>query len=225
MSFSWSYSRLKSFETCPKRFYEVSIQKNFKDESEQLAYGDKVHKALEFACKGKEPLPAGMEAYQPWVDYIRSRPGKLYTEQKYALTRDFRACEYFAPGVWFRGIADVVVVMGAVALVMDFKTGRKDNIPDGVQLFLVAQCIFCHYPDVQRIVNRFIWLQEDSEGLTNFSEETFDRADMAAKWTNILPRVKTLEDATKSLTFPPKPNRLCARYCPVTSCPFHGTRQ
>jgi hypothetical protein len=217
MAFAWSYSRLKNYRTCPKRFYEIDIQKNYKEESEQLKWGDEVHKALADACSKDMPLPTGMD-YQKWVGFVRSRPGKLYVEQKYAITRDFSPCSFFGPTVWFRSIADVVVLYGRVALIIDWKTGKP--IPDSNQLFLVSQCVFCQFPEVQRVVNQFVWLQTD-----DITQEIYDRADMAAQWPPLLTQVAELEKATKDLTFPPKPNKLCRSYCPVQSCPFWGKKQ
>ena len=45
--FSWSWSKLKNFRTCPKRHYHVDIAKDFKeDDSEDLLWGNEVHEAL-----------------------------------------------------------------------------------------------------------------------------------------------------------------------------------
>ena len=59
--FSWSYSRLKNFETCPKRHWHVDINKDAKEEdSEQLQWGNAVHKALADRIAKGTSLPIGM---------------------------------------------------------------------------------------------------------------------------------------------------------------------
>jgi hypothetical protein len=45
---TWSYSSLKTFEQCPKKYYHLRIVKDVKDEgSEATIYGQEVHKAAE----------------------------------------------------------------------------------------------------------------------------------------------------------------------------------
>lgn len=216
---AWSYSRYKAYDACPKRHYEVDIAKNFTDSSEQLDWGNEVHKALENAVLGKAPLPDGMRDYQRWVDEIKDAPGTLLVEQQYAITKDFRPTDWFAPDVWFRGICDVLRVSpsGRTALARDYKTGKIKH--DSRQLMLLAQCVFVHHPSVRRIKTEFIWLKEGCTG-----EETFDRDTIVNEWAPLMPLVKRMEQSSKTMDYPPKPCGLCARYCPVMSCQFHGKR-
>jgi hypothetical protein len=214
MSFAWSFSKLKNFEDCPKRHYEMDIAKHFKDDdTANLKWGNYVHDQLALALKGAT-LPAELVPYQKWVDRVRSGPGELLVEQKYALTKEFSPAPYFAPTVWYRGIADVVRVAGPVALALDWKTGK---IKEGsVQLGLMAACLFANFPQVTKVRCEYIWLQEDTN-----TPEIFDRKDMQALWARLLPRVEKLSEAARTMTYPPKPGGLCMRYCAVTSCPFH----
>ena len=215
MAWAGSYSKLKNYETCPKRHYEVDIAKNFKDSTEQLDWGNRVHKSLADACTGKVALPLELKDYQKWVDRVRAGPGELLVEQKYAITRDFQACEYFGPRVWWRGIGDAVRVDGPVALGLDWKTGKV--LHDSVQLMLLAACIFAFHKEVKVVRTEFIWLKDDCS-----TQDIWWRKDMADAWVSLLPRIKALEDANKTMTFPPVPGKLCRSYCPVLSCPYHG---
>ncbi len=104
---------------------------------------------------------------------------------------------------------------GQVALAIDWKTGKI--LEDGVQLALMAQCVFSHYPTVQKIRTEFIWLKEDATTRADFT-----RADMVKVWAGVLPRVQLLENAIKTANFPPKPGGLCRRFCPIVACPHHG---
>lgn len=215
---SWSYSKLKNYFTCPKRHYEIDILKSYVEATQPggpLEEGNAAHDALAKACTGKEPLPIRFSHYQHWVDRVRSGPGELLVEQKYAITRDFRATTYFARDVWYRGIGDIVRIDGPVALILDWKTGKI--LEDSVQLMLMAQCLFSHYPNLKRVRSEFVWLKEDCT-----TPEVFDRSEVADQWTDLLPRVNELEGASKTLTYPPKPGGLCKKHCVVTACPFHG---
>lgn len=217
---AWSYSKLKNYETCPKRHYEIDLAKHYKDSDEDdpnsaLAWGNRVHDAMAKACLGKAPLPEEMAMYQGWVDKVRAGPGKLLVEQKYAITRKFQPRSYFADDVWYRGIGDVVRIDGPVALVLDWKTGKI--LEDSVQLMLMAQCIFSHFPEVKRVRSEFVWLKEDCT-----TPEVFTRRGVGDEWIGLLPRVASMESAAKTQTYQPTPGRLCKKWCPVVSCPYHG---
>lgn len=218
--FSWSYSKIKNHDTCPKRHYEIDLAKNYTEDQgpdTPLGWGNRVHKSLADACTGKTPLPATMQDYQPWVDRVRAGPGELLVEQKYALTRDFQPTEFFGPRVWYRGIGDVVRVDGPVALGLDWKTGKM--LHDSVQLMLLAQCIFAFHPDVKVVRTEFVWLKDNCT-----TQDIFKRDTIRNEWVGMLPRVEALEQAAKDMNYPPKPGRLCYAHCPVMSCPFHGKR-
>ena len=164
---------------------------------------------------GKVPLPEELKDYQKWVDRIQAGPGELLVEQKYAITKDFQPCEWFGPRVWMRGIGDVVRVDGPVALGLDWKTGKIKH--NSVQLMLLAQCIFAFHPEVEVVRTEFIWLKEDCS-----TQDIFKRDTIANEWIGVLERVKQLEEAASTSNYPPKPGKLCARYCPVLSCAYHG---
>ncbi len=216
-AFSWSYSKLKNFETCGVRHREVDILKNFKDEGEQLIWGNKVHDALRDAISTKTPLPAEMSDYQGWVDNILARPGEILVEQKFALTNEFSPTEWFSPAAWYRGIGDVVRIDKTVADIVDWKTGKIKE--DRTQLMLMAQCVFAFFPSVLRCRAQFIWLQEDA-----LTEERYNRRDMATNWMGLLDRVHTYEHAVTTKNFLAKPSFLCFKYCPVKTCSHYGKR-
>lgn len=232
-SFNWSYSKIKNYETCAKRYYEIDVAKNFaeaKVPGGPLDWGDKVHFAMAAALRNEAPLapdgskivvgapgtlPPEMASYQHWIDKFKKGPGHLLVEQKYAITKDFGATQYFANNVWYRGIGDVVRVDGPVGLIGDWKTGAVKEDP--VQLLLMAQCLFSFYPLLKVVRSEFIWLQDDSH-----SKEIITRQRLALEWIAILDRVAALEEATKAQAFPPKPGALCKKWCVVNTCPFWG---
>lgn len=215
--FTWSFSKLKNFETCARKFHEQDVLKNFQEgESEQLIWGNQVHEALAKVLDGKlVKLPPEMVSYQKYVDMVNQLPGKLLVEQKYAITKDFGPTSYFAPNVWYRGIGDVVKIEGSRGTILDWKTGAIKV--DSVQLMLMAQCIFSHYPEVQKVHTGFIWLKDDATTI-----EEYDRDSMVSAWAGLMDRVEALEGAFVTNTFPPKPSGLCRKWCAVSSCEFHG---
>jgi hypothetical protein len=217
--FTWSYSKLKNFETCPKRHLHCDILKDVKEpESEQLLWGNLVHSALAARVKDGKPLPRAMEKYEDWCDKMVSTPGELLVEQKLAINKDFGPTTYFSDDVWFRAVGDVIKLNGRVALVADWKTGKI--LEDGSQLALAAQCVFAHYEEVQAVRSEFIWLKEDAT-----TSAIFKRCEMSRVWDGLWPRIRTLEHAAEINSYPPKPGGLCKRYCPVVQCPHNGANQ
>lgn len=224
-SFSWSYSKFKNFDACPLRHKKVDLDKEFADSSMALDWGNEVHDALHKACAGAVPLPASMTQYQMWVDRYASPglcgPGKLYVEQKYAMKKDFTPTAWNDWGNgWVRGIVDLMRIDGSAARVVDWKTGKL--LHDSRQLMINSQIIFANHPQVRRIKTEFVWLKENS--IDAVTTEIFDRATIHREWPPVLNQVKQMEHAAATNSYPPKPGKLCARYCPVLSCPFHGKR-
>jgi len=215
-AFSWSYSKIKNFETCPKRYFHVDVEKSVKEEeSENLMWGNAVHEALARRLDKETELPPTMAEYEKWAQRILETPGQLLVEQKLAITKDFQPTTWFGNDAWFRGIGDVIKIIDRTALIVDWKTGKI--IEDGSQLALMAACVFAHHSQVIAVRSEFVWLKEDAT-----TRADFKRDDMAQVWREILPRVSQLEQATQEMNFPPKPGGLCRRYCPVSACPHHG---
>lgn len=217
--FAFSYSKLKNYETCPQRHYQVDVLKNFNDESEALTHGNNVHKALaDYVSKGTDLGP--FLEYKSWADRVKGgQYDQLLVEQQYAIKADFSPTSWFGKEAWYRGIADVVKIAGGgtVALAVDWKTGKITE--DSVQLALMAQCLFSHFPKLQFVRTEFVWLKEDAT-----TREDFQRSDMEKLWVGLMPRVLALKEAYETKAYPPKPGFLCQRYCPVKSCDYNGKR-
>ncbi len=223
MGFSVSYSKIKNYDTCPKRHQEVDLLKHFKDSGEKMAWGHEVHAALAKSCGmvgGPGPLPAPMAKYKKWVDMYAAPglPGKLYLEQQYAITKTFQPTGWKDwNNTWFRAIVDLLRIDGPVARAVDWKTGKM--LHDSRQLMMSAQAIFAHHPGVRRIYTEFVWLQDDV-----VTPEVFDRATIAREWPPVLEKIKVMEEAMRLNKYPTNRSGLCYRHCPVLTCPVHGKR-
>lgn len=222
--FTWSYSKLKNYRTCPKKHYHADLAPKGSPErmedtkGAQMAYGNEVHAAIAARISKGTPLPPLMAQFEPNVQrVIAGVPphAKVLVEQDMAITREFTSTGYWDRNVWYRAKCDFVKIVGPVALAVDWKTGKI--VEDSEQLALMAQCIFSTYPEVQKIRTMFDWLGNNAETKVDLT-----RADMATLWRQLLPEVQGYEEACRTFTFPPKPSGLCKSYCPVTSCPHHG---
>ena len=218
--FAWSYSRLKAYEDCPRRYYETTVLKDKwpEEKSEMLQWGDSVHKAMAKALNNATPLPTVFQIFQPWIDKVARTPGELLVEEdcKWAITNQFIPTPWFAKNVWLRCIADAIKLDNEVALVVDWKTGKSLN-GDPIQLILRSLMILLHFPKLQVVRSDFIWLQEGSQ-----TTQVVYREEMPNYWAEIMPRVVKLQKAYEKEHFPPQPGRFCARWCPVRSCEYHG---
>ena len=57
--FSWSYSSLDLYKTCPQKYYRLRVVKDIVEpESEAMRYGKELHKAAEDYIKLDTPIPA-----------------------------------------------------------------------------------------------------------------------------------------------------------------------
>ncbi len=216
MSFSWSFSKLQSSETCAYRYQQVDLLRKYKDEDRTaLDWGSQVHTAFANSFIRDEPLPAVMAPWQHWVDEIKALPGRIVIEAKWALDRQFNKVPWSAPTAWYRGKADLTRIDGPIADGVDWKTGRIKE--DETQLLLMAQLVFAHFPGVKRCRQRFVWLKEDCATV-----RIYNRRDMAQQWIGILGRVHNLEEMESTKVFPKKPGALCREWCPVKDCEFNG---
>lgn len=216
---AWSYSALTAFETCPRRYYLTKVTKQVVEPpTEATTWGNSVHKALELRITQRKVLPTGMEHWEPLVNSILSKGGKVEAESRMALTRNLVPTTFFAKDVYVRGITDVTVEKNGKLFVGDWKTGKPT--PESAQLRLSAAMVMAHKPHVKTVINAFVWLKTNE-----VTAETFTRDDIPGIWQEFAPRVQRLEIAMEENKFPAKPSGLCRKWCPVGKalCEHCGT--
>ena len=215
-----SFSRLSTFEQCPAQFDYLYVSKRVANQSnEHSEYGDRVHKVLE--AKGKGELDVGalsveekntLERWGPIVDRITSQSGDKYFEHQMAVNRDLTPVGWFDSDVWIRSIADVLVVDGATAYCLDYKTGKIKENPTQLQLF--AAMVFWHFPQVETVKTSFIWLKFDE--VTNAK---YERRFLGALWSALEPRFTKVQDVIELGVFDTKPSGLCPWCAAKDICP------
>ena len=214
----WSYSSLKDFINCPKQYYEVKIAKSVtKKVTEQMLYGTEVHKAVEDYVRDGTPLAKHYVHYKPVLDELLQIPGTRYPEYQMALKLDRSACEFGDTQRWVRGIVDLLIVNGADAYIIDYKTG-SNKYPDPKQLKLMALMTYSHFPGVVNIRAGLLFITRNS-----FVTEEYRRADIDKLWEGFRTDLTRLDVAHENNQWPEKPSGLCG-WCPVVSCKFHKGR-
>ena len=209
----FSFSRLNSFEECPKKFHQVQIVKAFKEkESEQMTYGSEVHKALELRLARGKPLPLHLSHLGSLMDTLESGPGTKMTEQRMAITADYTPTDWFAKDVYCRAIADLIITNGSRGAIFDYKTGKMSD--DFTQMRLTGAVFMHHAPEIDTLDLAFVWIKDKK-----VTRQRMTREDVPSIWSSLLPRVGRYQAAFDKVEFPPRQGRYC-RWCPVESCPY-----
>ena len=215
MSYTWSYSSLKEFVNCPRKYHEVKVLKRYPIvRTKEIIYGEEVHKACENYVKDDTPLAKNYEAFKPSLDAIKQIPGEKFTEHRMALTRDKYPCSWKDKDVWVRGIADLIIKEGDKLSIIDYKTGN-DKYPDARQLKLMAAMAFVHFPDVMEIKAALIFITRN-----NIVHEKYHYTNLDLLWDSIEPDLARLDAAYENNVWNENPTPLC-KWCPVKECQHH----
>ena len=209
-----SFSALKMYENCPKRYYHQRITKEVKDSpGTATVYGERVHKQLEDYLKDPEVgLPVETVALTPLCNTFTTAAigGVLLVEQEYTLNADLQPTGWWDADAWLRFKLDVLIVRdNGTAIVADWKTGKRR--PDFDQLEMFALAVFSFWPDVTKAKSMFVWTAENA-----VDHETYRREHKDAMWARLLTRIERVEKSVESRNWPAKPSGLC-RFCPCRS--------
>tara|TARA_R110002096_G_scaffold237228_2_gene427969 strand:+ start:2064 stop:2729 length:666 start_codon:yes stop_codon:yes gene_type:complete len=216
---SWSYSRIKAFEQCPKQFYHLKVAKDYSEPvTSAMSYGTAFHRAAEEYVRDNKSLPDKFSYAQGGLDSLKAKPGDKLCEIKMGLTEDLDPCKFFDKNVWWRGIADLIILDGPLAWVVDYKTGKSARYADKGQLELMALAVFKHFPDVDTIKAGLVFFVARS-----LIKDTYTRDMMPVLWDKWLGNYKLMEAAHDSDTWNARPSGLCKRHCVVLECVHNGS--
>ncbi len=210
----WSPSSLADFVNCPKQFYEKRIAKSVKQEdTEQIKWGNYVHKAFENRHKDGTPLPPELDQHEVVMLQLTVMPGQHYVEQKTALNVRMQPCGFFDNDVWMRSIIDYHKIRDDKALIVDYKTGKQHSKFD--QLQVNALWLWAARPEVNTIKVAYYWTQD-----ATMTAQIYRRSDVEKLWSGFLPSLTQYREAFKTDTWQPRPSGLCHGWCPVTTCEY-----
>lgn len=210
MQLAHSFSAIKLYENCPKRYYHQRVTKEVQDTGgEASKYGERIHEFLEQRLVNNTPLPVEAEKYEVICKTIEgmARGGELHAERQLTLTENLTPTSWFAGDAWLRSILDVLILKGDTAVVVDWKTGKRR--PDFTQLEMFALQVWKHFPEVVTIKTSFVWLKDMAMDSEEFSREQSDEM-----WSNLLSRINRIYQSAEHENWPAKPSGLC-RFCPA----------
>jgi len=220
MSSKWSFSRLKAFEQCARQFYYEKVARKYvQKETEAMRYGTAVHEAAEFYVRDGTPIPAKYSYVKPVLDSLMKIEGEKLCEYELALTADLEPCAMDAENVWFRGIADLVILNRdkREARVLDYKTGKSAKYADTGQLELMALAVFKHFPEVDTVKAGLLFVVANK-----FIKAKYTRDQEPELWEKWLSKYSKMEKAHEVDVWNANPSGLCKRHCPVVECPHNG---
>lgn len=223
MKAQWSYSSLKTFQQCPKKYYHLKVAKDIVDQGGEAAnYGKLVHKAAEDYVRDGTPIPEKFKYMQSILDALIKIPGEKYCEIELGIAvRDgeFKTCAFDAPDYWWHGIADLVIIDGALAWLVDYKTSKNAKYADLKQLDLLAAAVFLHYPEVRKIKSALAFVVSK-----DFVKKDHVHTLTASYLEVMKPELERLEAALDNKVWNPISGPLCG-FCPVSTCVHHRKRK
>lgn len=218
MNIVWSFSSLKTFQQCPKKYYHVKVAKDIKEpDTTATLYGKSVHTAAEEYIRDDKPIPPQYAYLQETLDHLKAIEGEKHCELRLGLTKDLKACDFDAPDVWWHGIADLVVINHDKQLAhsVDYKTSKSARYADVKQLDLVALGIFARFPNIVRVKSALAFV---------VSKEFVAAEHHAAMSTKYIEKpaqdVARIEAAYKSGVWNPVQGPLC-KFCAVKDCEYN----
>jgi hypothetical protein len=214
----WSFSSLKTFQQCPKKYYHVKVAKDIKEpDTTATLYGKSVHTAAEEYIRDDKSIPPQYAYLQETLDHLKAIEGEKHCELKLGLTKDLKACDFDAPDVWWHGIADLVVINHDKQLAhsVDYKTSKSARYADVKQLDLVALGIFARFPNIVRVKSALAFV---------VSKEFVAAEHHAAMSTKYIEKpaqdVARIQAAYKSGVWNPVQGPLC-KFCAVKDCEYN----
>lgn len=216
----WSYSSIKMYDQCPKKYFHIRIAKDVKDEQnvEHLIYGNEFHKAAEDYVSGAAPLPERFRYAKSTLDNLKARPGRVLCEYEMGLTAKLEPCAFDAPDRWWKGVADLIIIEDdGTARVLDYKTGASAKYADKGQLELMALAVFKHFPEVKRVKAALLFVVAKA-----FIKENYHRDDEARLWSKWLAEYAKMRRSYELSVWNPRTSGLCKKHCVVLSCLHNG---
>ena len=218
MALAHSYSAIKDFENCRRKYHEVRILKKFKQsDTEATLYGTAVHKAFEDYIKDGTAIPPQFAQFQRYVEPLRLVKGDIFCEEKMGIRADFTPCTFFDKDVWFRAIPDFLAVNKetGIARIVDYKTGKSSRYADTAQLELLAAMTMLYHPDIHTVRGALLFVVAGDVIRAEYTRDKLQ--EILSKWVG---RASQIEDALANDNWGPSKSPLC-KFCPVQTCEFN----
>lgn len=241
-----SWSRLSTFQQCPKKFYLQFISKSFPEEEKSihLVKGEQLHKQMEdyvLAKNGQATMPLGFspEVKQslPYVDKLYTIYDQIFPEAQIACTPDWKPAEWFGKDVGWRAIWDVTGLRTNTCFIGDWKSGKvypmnKTTNPDGSrsfgQLHLSSVIGLMRWNELPEIISAYVYLEHKVVQTVKVTREKTDQL-LNGEPVPHLEEVRAFFDreferVQMEKNFEPIANENC-KWCPATRAQCRMSRK
>ena len=216
----WSFSKIKSFEQCPKKFRHLKVVKDYKEpETEAMYYGTAFHLAAEEYVRDGTPLPNKFMYGKAVLDSLIDKKGEKICELEMGLTENLEPCGFRDDNVWWRGIADLVILnkRTKTAYVVDYKTSKNTRYADKGQLELMALSMFKLFPKLEAVKGGLLFVV-----CNELVKDDYSKKDESKLWKKWLSDYSRMEQAFDNNVWNAHQSGLCKRHCIVTECVHNG---
>ncbi len=210
---AWSYTRLNTFEQCPRKFQGMYVTKDFPKEnfnSPHLQRGKDVHKELEDACATGAPLHPSRAWMQPIIDAVR-RNSMVLVEKQVCFNANKKMISWFDKNAWCRMIFDLIATDDEQLIIsIDWKTGKvRAESKDQLKLFTAG--VFEKFPNAQRVLTAYVWADHPTAPMTYVE---YSRKQLESIWEEFGDRAELIQLANESGNWLEKESHLCM-FCPA----------
>ena len=159
---AWSYSALKTFETCPYRTYISKVKKVREDFGPAAERGTRIHdEAEKYVRHELGELPDSLKKFAKKFSELKDlfTEAKVETEGEWGFTLSWEPTGWLSPDTWARVKLDALVHEDETsARVIDYKTGKQigNEIAHSQQALIYAIATFFRFPDLES-VNTELW--------------------------------------------------------------------
>jgi hypothetical protein len=182
-----------------------------------MLYGTLVHKAAEDYINSNIQIPEKFSYITPALDMLKKIPGEKLCEYKMGLTQDLKPCDFFGEDVWFRGVADLLVIQDDIAHIVDYKTGKSSQYADVKQLELMALAVFKHFSQITKVKAGLAFLVAEDLVTASYKKEVESKS-----WLKWIQETDRLQQSHDNDVWNAKPNFTCRKFCPVMDCEHNG---
>jgi hypothetical protein len=206
------------YEQCPKKYYHLRVVKDVTEpQTEATLYGKQFHSAAEHYIGNNAPLPPAFNFAKEALDNLKCLPGEKHCEFEMGLDSNLQPCDFKAPNVWWRGIADLLIINGDEARIVDYKTGKSAKYADTGQLELMALAVFQHFPQIKKVKAGLLFVISK-----NFVKAAYSAEQKDAMWLKWMKDYNRMLFSYQNNVWNPRPSGLCKKHCLVLECPHNG---
>jgi hypothetical protein len=156
----WSYSRLSTYEDCPKQYfyaYKESLPSS-RPSSPAAERGTNIHKsAEEYLLDVRKIYPPELQKVAGHAMLLKGKRAK--PEVKLAVKDDWTPCSFDDPEAYLRAVIDILYLEENVLHIQDWKTGQVYDT-HAVQLETYVAIAAAHHPEATEYRGRCVYIDQ-----------------------------------------------------------------